>query len=261
LAREAWVWGAALGVTVALHLGLMEVEYPDPTPGADPAPSGAVRLHLTSAATQARPDATPHGPTVARARPDAAPTRAEAVPLPVAPAVATPPSAPLATPPPSDTPSPVASTVRPSNPAPPRPTPTGPPRSPLRPSVSSAPPTMARGAPQTTTDRHAGPSGPTQTLSAPSEVEQAAYVQVLEQAIAARQRYPLAARKRGEQGVVQVRFAIDAAGVAHGVVCSEASALLRSAACAAVESGPLPPPPPHFGDQSQVVLGVVFTLR
>lgn len=78
-------------------------------------------------------------------------------------------------------------------------------------------------------------------------------------------RYPRAAQQRRQEGVAQVRFAVDRQGRVSGIRLARSSGhdLLDTETLATVErAAPLPPPPPEVpGDPVEVLVPVEFFLR
>lgn len=83
------------------------------------------------------------------------------------------------------------------------------------------------------------------------------YLDALTSHIGAHKFYPLAARRRGVEGSVVIRFTLLAGGLVSDLEC-QGHKLLRSAACEAVNnSRPLPPPPAAL----QLPLAIEFSMR
>jgi periplasmic protein TonB len=78
-------------------------------------------------------------------------------------------------------------------------------------------------------------------------------------------RYPTEARKRGEEGVVQLAFNVDRQGSVHDahIVRSSGSALLDRETLAMVKRAqPLPPPPPELpGTQIAIVVPIRYHIH
>jgi len=88
------------------------------------------------------------------------------------------------------------------------------------------------------------------------------YAQLLLAWLERHKRYPDQARKRRQEGIVTVEFAIDGEGrvVAHRVVGASGVELLDDEARSLlVRASPLPPPPDGTGRSFQ--LPIVFSLR
>ncbi|HVY14544.1 MAG TPA: TonB family protein [Rhodopila sp.] len=111
------------------------------------------------------------------------------------------------------------------------------------------PPTQAA-APQTV-----APSGP---VTASWESAVAAY-------LARFKRYPIAAQRRGEEGIVLVRFAIDRSGMVHGIALARSSGhadLDQEAESLVDRAQPLPKPPAQVpGNLIDLVVPISFSLR
>jgi periplasmic protein TonB len=94
---------------------------------------------------------------------------------------------------------------------------------------------------------------------APSADALAAYIARLQRAIDAHKSYPPMARRRGIEGVVTVRLAIDALGglEAAALVGRPPDVLARSTRDAVAKAGPFPPPP---GGRLQVEFPVRYEI-
>jgi TonB family protein len=119
--------------------------------------------------------------------------------------------------------------------------------------VEAAPAPAAVGAGPT------GGGGSEAGTGAPRGDALAAYIAGLQRAIDAQKSYPPMARRRGIEGVVTVRLAIDALGAleATSLVGRPPQILARSARDAVARAGPFPPPP---GGRLQVEFPVRYEI-
>lgn len=208
---------------------------------------------------------TPTSPAVTLNEPPA--LMIELAPLPKP--VATPPPAPVAAPiaPAPTPPAPVIAATRPvEKPQPPRPAPPKP--SPPKPQPKSEPaqpvaqqPPMPEPTAPTTAPPVARSAAPTPAPASASEVQAAQNWQGrLLQHIARYKRYPHAARRQGEEGVVRIRVRIDGGGnILTQTLTGHCTDTLDQAALQTLQQAqPLPAPPAHLLNNGSVEFVLPF---
>ena len=204
-------WLLASALVHALGAALLIAARPLPSP--PPEPLRVVRVDLIAAHVAPGPPMAPPAPEVSAAP---SPARVAAKP-----------------------PAPKALAPKPVAPAPPAPAPAAPSAEPVAPAQGSA---GGRGASEgaalaaVSTGPPAGGGG---------AAALADYIARLQRAIDAHKSYPSMARRRGIEGVVTVRLAIDARGVLEGtaLVGRPPEILARSTREAVNRASPFPPPP------------------
>jgi periplasmic protein TonB len=175
------------------------------------------------------------------------------------------PSAAPAPGPPVLSPAPAAPRARPKPRPAPRPAPQPPPSAALAPATSApfaeaAPEVEERaGALASVGAGPAGLSGESDGAGPAAADALAAYIARLQRAIDAHKSYPPLARRRGIEGVVTVRLAIDALGglEATALIGRPPDILARSTRDAVAKAGPFPPPP---GGRLQVEFPVRYEI-
>jgi len=223
-------------MVLALHAAALLSLWRRPEDLPEPAIPSSVLLELA-------PEPVAPPPPSAEPPPAPAPPRAVEPPPPAEPVPAPPPEVVLPKPPP---PRPVA---RPPRPHPTRPSP------PPQPAAASQTPPTPNAEPMPNAS-----AAPARAAPAPN-LAPATWQSALSAHLALFKRYPANARRRGEEGVAQVRFAMDHAGHVLSVTLVRGSGHtdLDQEALAWVERAqPLPQPPPEMG---QGPFDLVIPLR
>jgi protein TonB len=230
-------------MVLVLHAAALLSLWQRPEDVPEPAVPSAVLLELAPEPVAPPPSAEP---PLALAPPPAVEPPPPAEPQPPEPP---PPPEPVATPEPPLRPTPPPEVVLPK-PPPPRPVARPPRPHPTRPTPPAQPATASQ-TPQTTSSETTPTASAAPVRAAPApNAAPATWQSALSAHLALFKRYPANARRRGEEGVAQVRFAMDHAGHVLSVTLVRGSGhtdLDQEALAWVQRAQPLPQPPPEMG--------------